>query len=109
MSHLARNKDQAQLIAEQIAAEHAAKPSALPGEHDIAALNQKFADTDAESFLRVMIEEEFADRIALVSSFGAESAVLLDLVARVEPDLPVIFFGNRYALCPNTELPGSID
>lgn len=35
--------------------------------------------------------EEFAGRIALVSSFGAESAVLLDLVAQVDRSLPVVF------------------
>lgn len=34
---------------------------------------------------------DFAGRIAVTSSFGAESAVLLDLVAQVEPGLPVIF------------------
>ncbi|MGE5476539.1 MAG: phosphoadenylyl-sulfate reductase [Bacteroidales bacterium] len=33
----------------------------------------------------------FAGRIAVTSSFGAESAVLLDLVAVVDPGLPVIF------------------
>jgi phosphoadenosine phosphosulfate reductase len=33
----------------------------------------------------------FGPQLALVSSFGAESAVLLDLVARVDPGTPVIF------------------
>ena len=35
--------------------------------------------------------ETFGDRLALVSSFGAESAVLLDLAAKVSPDIPVLF------------------
>jgi phosphoadenosine phosphosulfate reductase len=35
--------------------------------------------------------EAFGDQLALVSSFGAESAVLLDLVSRVKPDIPVLF------------------
>jgi phosphoadenosine phosphosulfate reductase len=35
--------------------------------------------------------ETFGDRLALVSSFGAESAVLLDLVAKVRPEIPVLF------------------
>jgi phosphoadenosine phosphosulfate reductase len=35
--------------------------------------------------------ETFGDRLALVSSFGAESAVLLHLVARTNPDMPVLF------------------
>jgi phosphoadenosine phosphosulfate reductase len=33
----------------------------------------------------------FGDRLALVSSFGAESAVLLHLVAEVNRDMPVLF------------------
>jgi phosphoadenosine phosphosulfate reductase len=35
--------------------------------------------------------EAFGDRLALVSSFGAESAVLLHLAAQVKRDLPVLF------------------
>jgi phosphoadenosine phosphosulfate reductase len=35
--------------------------------------------------------EAFGDKLALVSSFGAESAVLLDLAAKVKPDIPVLF------------------
>lgn len=35
--------------------------------------------------------EAFGGKLALVSSFGAESAVLLDLVAKVDPAIPVMF------------------
>jgi phosphoadenosine phosphosulfate reductase len=35
--------------------------------------------------------ETFGDKLALVSSFGAESAVLLDIAARVKADIPVLF------------------
>jgi len=35
--------------------------------------------------------ETFGDKLALVSSFGAESAVLLDLAAKVDPNIPVLF------------------
>jgi phosphoadenosine phosphosulfate reductase len=35
--------------------------------------------------------ERFGDRLALVSSFGAESAVLLHMVSEIKPDLPVLF------------------
>ncbi len=35
--------------------------------------------------------EQFGERLALVSSFGAESAVLLHLAARVNPAMPVLF------------------
>jgi phosphoadenosine phosphosulfate reductase len=33
----------------------------------------------------------YGDKLALVSSFGAESAVLLHLVAQLKPDIPVLF------------------
>jgi phosphoadenosine phosphosulfate reductase len=35
--------------------------------------------------------ETFGDSLALVSSFGAESAVLLHLAAQIKPDIPVLF------------------
>lgn len=35
--------------------------------------------------------DAFGDRLALVSSFGAESAVLLHLAAQVSPEIPVLF------------------
>jgi phosphoadenosine phosphosulfate reductase len=41
--------------------------------------------------LLAALAEEFRGRIALVSSFGAESAVLLHLVAGADPALPVLF------------------
>ncbi|CAN7265803.1 phosphoadenylyl-sulfate reductase [Phenylobacterium sp. LjRoot225] len=43
---------------------------------------------------RAVIEaavDAYGDKLALVSSFGAESAVLLDLAAKVKPDIPVLF------------------
>src|SRR4051812_42948126 len=39
--------------------------------------------------------ETFGDKLALVSSFGAESAVLLDLVSRGKPDIPILFLDTR--------------
>ncbi|RMD62875.1 MAG: phosphoadenylyl-sulfate reductase [Alphaproteobacteria bacterium] len=56
-----------------------------------AVLSWRYAGYDGAALLRAMIEREFPGRIAVVSSFGAESAVLLDLVARVDPTVPVIF------------------
>src|ERR1700744_3893504 len=43
---------------------------------------------------RTILEEAaaaFGERLALVSSFGAESAVLLHLVSKVKPDMPGLF------------------
>src|ERR1700679_2326830 len=55
---------------------------------DLAAC---YGHLDGEALLRPMIETEFAGRIALVSSFGTEAAVLLRLVAAIDPALPVLF------------------
>ena len=33
----------------------------------------------------------YGDKLALVSSFGAESAVLLHMAAQIDPDIPVLF------------------
>ncbi|MEO1252149.1 MAG: phosphoadenylyl-sulfate reductase [Pseudomonadota bacterium] len=49
------------------------------------------AGASAEDILRAAIKDEFSGRVALVSSFGAESAPLLHLVAKIDPETPVIF------------------
>ena len=56
-----------------------------------AALEERFAGVDAAAMLRTILREGHAGRVAAVSSFGAESAVLLDLVAQADPATPVIF------------------
>jgi phosphoadenosine phosphosulfate reductase len=43
-----------------------------------------------------MIEREFRGRIAAVSSFGAESAVILALIAEIDPAMPVIFLDTGW-------------
>lgn len=48
----------------------------------------------AEDRLRQAIFDDFPSRIALVSSFGSEAVVLLHLVARLKPDLPVLFLNT---------------
>jgi phosphoadenosine phosphosulfate reductase len=54
-------------------------------------LNTRYAGWGAHNILAELIHEEFADRIALVSSFGAQSVVLLHLVASIHPGTPIIF------------------
>ena len=56
-----------------------------------ANLNAAYDGADAREILRRAIREDFPGRIAVVSSFGAESAVLLDLVAEIDPAVPVVF------------------
>ncbi len=49
------------------------------------------ASLDAPKLLRLAIEDLFPGKIALVSSFGADSAVLLHMVAQIDASLPVLF------------------
>jgi len=57
---------------------------------DAAALERRFAGVDAATMLTELLTGELAGRTATVSSFGTESAVLLHLVATIDPRLPVI-------------------
>src|SRR4051812_20237947 len=56
-----------------------------------AELLARYGHLDGVELLRPLLRDELAGRIALVSSFGTESAVLLALVAEVDPATPVIF------------------
>ena len=58
---------------------------------DAAALNRRFADAGAAEVLRAVLLEGVAGQAAVVASFGAESAVLLALVADIAPATPVLF------------------
>jgi phosphoadenosine phosphosulfate reductase len=58
---------------------------------EVASLNALYGNRDAKAIITTAVRDLFADRIALVSSFGAESAVLLHLVAEVDHDVPVVF------------------
>jgi len=54
-------------------------------------LADRYARAGAEDLMAAMIRDVFPGRIALVSSFGAESAVMLHMVARIDPATPVVF------------------
>jgi phosphoadenosine phosphosulfate reductase len=45
----------------------------------------------AETVLEAMIHDRFDGKIALVSSFGTESAILLHMIAQIDKATPVIF------------------
>lgn len=57
----------------------------------VAGLSRRLAAAEPLPILQTVIGEIFTGRIAVVSSFGADSAVLLHLVAEVDPSTPVIF------------------
>ena len=54
-------------------------------------LRNLYEQKDAEGLLTSMIEKEFLGKIAAVSSFGADSAVLLSLISKVSKETPIIF------------------
>ena len=58
---------------------------------DADALNARFAGVDVGEMLKELFAEGTLGRVAVVSSFGTESAVLLHLVATADPTVPVIF------------------
>ncbi len=60
-------------------------------ESDAVRLNRMFRGTDTQEMLTSVLESGLAGEVAIVSSFGAESAVLLHLVAQIDPALPVLF------------------
>jgi phosphoadenosine phosphosulfate reductase len=60
-------------------------------EHDAVRLNRMFRGSDTDEWLRAVIEDDLAGDLAIVSSFGAESAALLHLVSRIDHRIPVLF------------------
>ena len=60
-------------------------------ERHAAALDGRYGGLEGEALLRPLVEQEFNGRIALLSSFGAEAALLLHMAAQVDADIPVIF------------------
>lgn len=58
---------------------------------DADRLNRLFANSETTDWLRAVLKDKLAGDIAVVSSFGAESAVLLHLVAQIDPATPVLF------------------
>lgn len=60
-------------------------------EADAIRLNRLFRGHETLEMLTSVLKSGLAGDVAVVSSFGAESAVLLHLVAQVDPAIPVLF------------------
>jgi phosphoadenosine phosphosulfate reductase len=67
----------------------------------VAALNERYRHHSASAVLERALHDPEAGRLALVSSFGAESVVLLHLVSVIAPGTPVIFVDTEM-LFPET-------
>jgi phosphoadenosine phosphosulfate reductase len=62
-----------------------------PAATHAALLNERYANWRTLDVLDDVINHEFDGHLALVSSFGADSVVLLHLAASITPSVPVIF------------------
>lgn len=67
---------------------------------NLETINADLKDQDAEAIVR-WAGEAFGDGLAMTSSFGAQSAVMLHLVTQTIPGLPVILIDTGY-LFPET-------
>ena len=74
-------------------------PTALGPAEEVAAraaaLNARYRHHGATAVLRHAMEDPEVGRLALVSSFGAESVVLLHMVAVTDRSLPVLFIDTE--------------
>ena len=60
-------------------------------ESDAIRLNNMFRGRDTVEVLETVLQENMLGEVAAVSSFGAEAVVLLHLISRIDPALPVLF------------------
>ena len=67
----------------------------------VAALNTRYRHHSATAVLEHSLKDTDLGRVALVSSFGADSVVLLHLVSVIAPETPVLFVDTRM-LFPET-------
>ena len=56
------------------------------------------------ALLKSVLLDNLCGKVALVSSFGAEAAVLLHLVSRVNPSVPVIFLDTQMMFAETLDL-----
>jgi len=61
----------------------------------VAALNRRHDHDTAASLLSGVLSDPLVGRIAMVSSFGAESVVLLHLVSIIDRRVPVLFIDTE--------------
>lgn len=61
----------------------------------LSRLQMFYGEMDALHLLRAMIREEFVGKIGLISSFGADAALMLSLVSEVDKGVPVLFLETQ--------------
>ncbi len=69
----------------------------------VAALNARYRHHGATAVLEHSLRDVDLGSVALVSSFGAESVVLLHLVSVIAPETPVLFIDTRMLFAETLE------
>jgi len=69
----------------------------------VTELNRRSLESAALALLDDVLNGRSVGNVAMVSSFGAESAVLLDLVARINPKTPVLFLDTQMLFAETLE------
>ncbi len=62
----------------------------MPDDLQFNAIVERYAGIEGRDLIAQVVRD-YAGRVALLSSFGAESSVLLHMVSEVAPDTPVLF------------------
>ncbi len=60
-----------------------------------ALLEERFAGVDTQAMLVQLMSKPPFEHVALVSSFGTESAVLLHMIAQIDRSIPLIFINTQ--------------
>ncbi len=75
----------------------------LTFDEKVIGLNSRFERQSAEAILRhTLLSGQFGN-VGVVSSFGAESVVLLDLVAAIDPATPILFLDTEMLFAETLE------
>lgn len=73
-----------------------AAPSVSPPEARASVLARELERASPAEIIAAALREVGRDKLAVVSSFGTESAVLLQLAAAVDPAIPVLFLDTGW-------------
>jgi len=74
----------------------------------VEALNNRYSEATATDIIHTACVELFPDRMAAVSSFGAEAAVLLHMIAETSPATPVVFLDTHKHFSATREYVGEL-
>jgi phosphoadenylyl-sulfate reductase (thioredoxin) len=88
--------------AETVWAKRAAKRKTQAVAALAAELNAQYRDASAEEIIRATLAR-FPGRVAMLSSFGAEAAVGLHLLSRIDRETPVLFLDTDRHFVPTLE------